>query len=127
MWQGYKRKQDLKTHKTRAKHHYHKITTVSGQAKKAAIRAKMEEAQEKLPKAMWGEEPAENCWDFEYLGAIFTPDGGQMTDVRRRIAMAQQRHGKMRHVWKSGHLHLRLKMRLYVAAICSVMTYGSEV
>ena len=49
-----------------------------------------------------------------------------MTDVRRRIAMAQQRHGKMRHIWKSGHLHQRLKMRLYVAAVCSVMTYGAE-
>ena len=32
----------------------------------------------------------------------------------------------MRHIWKSGHLHQRLKMRLYVAAVCSVMTYGAE-
>ena len=32
----------------------------------------------------------------------------------------------MRHIWKSGHLHLRLKMRLYVAAVCSIMCYGSE-
>ena len=36
-----------------------------------------------------------HCSEYKYLGAIFTPDGGQMTDVRRRIAMAQQRHGKM--------------------------------
>ena len=40
--------------------------------------------------------------------------------------MAQVRHGKMRHIWKSKDLHLRLKMRLYVSAVCSVMIYGSE-
>ena len=116
----------MKAHKTRYKHHYDKITKVSGQAKKAAIKAKLEKAQENLPQAKWGDVPAENCWSFEYLGSIFTPDGSQMADVRRRIAMAQQRHGKMRHIWKSGHLHQRLKMRLYVAAVCSVMTYGAE-
>ena len=65
----------------------------------------------------WGEGQVDNCWTFEYLGPMFTPDGDQMTDVRRRIAMAQQRHGKMWHIWKSGHLHQRLKMRLYVAAV----------
>ena len=122
----YKRAQDLKTHKTKKKHHYHKMPKVSGLAKKEAIKIKNEKAQGQLPAVKWGEEPVANCWAFEYLGAIFTPDGGQMTDVRRRIAMAQQRHGKMRHIWKSGHLHLRLKMRLYVAAVCSVMCYGTE-
>ena len=40
--------------------------------------------------------------------------------------MAQQRHGKMRHIWKSSQLHPRLKMRLYVSAVCSMMIYGSE-
>ena len=78
----------MKAHKTREKHHYNKIVKVSGQAKKAAIKAKLEKAQEELPTAMWGDEPAANCWEFEYLGSIFTPDGGQMADVRRRIAMA---------------------------------------
>ena len=32
----------------------------------------------------------------------------------------------MRHIWKSKHLHPRLKMRLYVSAVCSIMVYGSE-
>ena len=49
-----------------------------------------------------------------------------MPDVHRRIAMAQTRHGKMRHVWKSKQLHPRLKMRLYVSSVCSMMIYGSE-
>ena len=70
--------------------------------------------------------PAENCWEFVYLGSAFTPDGSCMQDVLRRIAMAQQRHGKMRHIWKSKDLHPRLKMRLYISAVVSIMMYGSE-
>ena len=122
----YKRAQDLKAHKTRQRHHFEQITKVSGTAKKEAIKAKHEEAQEQLPTAKWGEDPADNCWTFEYLGSIFTPDGSCMPDVRRRIAMAQQRHGKMRHIWKSKALHPRLKMRLYVSSVLSIMIYGSE-
>ena len=40
--------------------------------------------------------------------------------------MARQRFGKMRHVWKSRKLHPRLKLRLYIAGVCSVLVYGSE-
>ena len=122
----FRRAQDLKGHKTKKKHHFEQIRKVSGAAKKEAKKAKKEEAQKLLPKAFWGEEPADNCWNFEYLGSIFTPDGSCMPDVRRRIAMAQQRHGKMRHIWKSKDLHPRLKMRLYVSAVLSIMVYGSE-
>ena len=53
---------------------------------------------------------------------MFIPDGSQETDVNRCISMAQQRHEKILHIWKSGHLHLRL----YVTAVYSVMAYGSE-
>ena len=73
-----------------------------------------------------GQDAGRNCWKFKYLGAIFTPDGSHMEDVCRRIAMAQTRHGKMRHVWKAKELYPRLKMRLYVSAVCSIMIYGSE-
>ena len=49
-----------------------------------------------------------------------------MADVQRRITMARLRHGKMRHIWKSSDLHVNLKMRLYKASVCSILTYGSE-
>ena len=49
-----------------------------------------------------------------------------MTDVRTRIAMATQRFGKLRNIWRDGNLHLNLRMRLYKSCICSVLTYGSE-
>ena len=30
-------------------------------------------------------------------------------------------------MWKAGALHLRLKIRLYVSSVCSILIYGSEV
>ena len=32
----------------------------------------------------------------------------------------------MRHLWSSKALHLRLRLRLYIVSVCSIMTYGSE-
>ena len=122
----YKRPQDLKAHRTRTKHYDDVQDKISPAAERRAMEAKKEEMQAKLPTVKWGDIPADNCWQFEYLGAIIQADGEQMPDVRRRVAMARQRHGKMRHVWESGKLHPRLKMRLYIAGVCSVMVYGSE-
>ena len=63
---------------------------------------------------------------MKYLGAMFEVGGGQLADVRRRTAMTKQRFGKMRHLWSSKALHLRLRLRLYIVSVCSIMTYGSE-
>ena len=62
----------------------------------------------------------------KYLGAIFQAGGSQMSDVRARIAMAQTRFGKLQHIWNNNDLHLGLKLRLYKACACSILTYGSE-
>ena len=40
--------------------------------------------------------------------------------------MARQRFGKMHHLWKDNNLHQNLRLRLYKAAVCSILTYGSE-
>ena len=32
----------------------------------------------------------------------------------------------MHHMWRDNALHLNLRLRLYKAAVCSVLTYGSE-
>ena len=49
-----------------------------------------------------------------------------MHDIRRRIAMARQRFGKMRHLWQDGNLHKNLRLRLYKSCVCSILTWGSE-
>ena len=32
----------------------------------------------------------------------------------------------MRHIWTCKSLHLRVRLRLYVVSVCSILTYGSE-
>ena len=54
----------------------------------------------------WGEQEADNCWQFVYLGSVFQADGDVMTDVLRRVVMAQPREGNLRHVWTAKELHL---------------------
>ena len=49
-----------------------------------------------------------------------------MSDVRSRISRANQRFGKMRHIWGNKELHKNLRMRLYKSSVCSILTYGSE-
>ena len=49
-----------------------------------------------------------------------------MSDVCRRIALARTRFGKLRHLWHHNQLHFNLRMRLYKACVCSILTYGSE-
>ena len=48
-----------------------------------------------------------------------------MPDVLARIARARSRAGKLRHIWQA-ELSLKLKIRLYKSAVCSILTYGSE-
>ena len=85
----------------------------------------LEKMQALLPRVKWGDLDIKNCWIFEYLGSLFFPNGEQMPDVQRRCAMAKQRAGTLRHVWASS-LKLDLKVRLYIAACCSILVYGSE-
>ena len=50
-----------------------------------------------------------------------------MPGVKRRIGKAKSRAGQLRHVLNSTELALDLKLRLYIAVCCSIMTYGAEV
>ena len=91
----FKRPQDLKAHRTRTKHYDNVQEKITPTAKRKAMTKKKEMMQEKLETVKWGETPADNCWQFEYLVAIFQADGDQMSDVWRRVTMARQRHDKM--------------------------------
>ena len=124
---SYRRKQDLKAHKTRTGHHYlQQRSKVTPSAVAKATLHKRIELQKELPMVAWGEQKVENNWQFKYLGALFEAGGSHLPDVARRIAMARQRFGKMRHIWTCKVLHLRLRLRLYIASVCSILTYGSE-
>ena len=67
----------------------------------------------------------DNCLQFHYLGSIFQTDGDILPDIQSKCDRAKVRAGCLRHIWASD-LPLALKLRLYIAACCSVLVYGSE-
>ena len=82
--------------------------------------------QKQKPKVFCDGEPLKNVWAFVYLGAKFSADGDTTTDVKARIAQALKTAGKLRHIlWVSKWISLTLKLRIYIAGVCSQLTYGS--
>ena len=67
-----------------------------------------------------------NVFRFRYLGTIFAANASQKFDLDTRIVMAMERCGRLRPGFDSAVITLRLKLRLYEAAVCSLMTYGCE-
>ena len=71
--------------------------------------------QDLLSKVRWGEAEVDNRWAFEYLGALFQPDGDQMPDVQRRCGMAKTRTGtRPERGHKSPSLHIMLLQHPHV-------------
>ena len=63
---------------------------------------------------------------LQYLGTVFTADADQLHDINARLAQAQQRYDTLRHLFNSPDLSISIKLRLYSAAVCSIITYGCE-
>ena len=84
-------------------------------------------AKQKLlhEKVHCGNDVLKNVFRFKYLGAVFSANGDQAYDIKRRIALAMTRMGQLRHIFNS-NIGFGLKMRIYKTAICSLFTYGSE-
>ena len=68
----------------------------------------------------------ENVFKFTYLDTVYAADGLQDYDIRARMAKAMARCGKLGHMFDSPELGPWLKIRLYVAAVISLLTYGCE-
>lgn len=94
-------------------------------ARKDVRKAKFELAQEHKQYVYWGNKQVSNVWQFVYLGSVFQSDGSHMADVTRRITRAKARAGKLRNFW-GAPVPIKLKLRLYLASVCSILTYGSE-
>ena len=46
--------------------------------------------------------------------------------MKRRCALAESRCGELRHIFNSAAIPIELKLRIYQAAVGSLLTYGSE-
>ena len=120
---GYKTAGALKTHITRT----HPARKVRGSTADKDTRNRMiKESQEKLDHVVCEGEKIENVWIFIYLGSRFRADGDQIADVKARISSAGTTAGKMRHVWSSTTIPLKLKLHIYQTGVCSRLVYGSE-
>ena len=95
-------------------------------AEKAAITEKIDAQQEHRPAIKCGDDTLENVYKFLYLGTYFTADGDQFVDIKARIVKAQLRCGQLRDLFNATHLSLNLKIRLYIAAVASLLSYGAE-
>ena len=104
-------------HKAKA-HKEEKKQQFNGTLADAAVKTKkLKQAQAHKASVYCGEQELENVFSFAYLGSKFSADADQMRDVKQRIAMARQRFGKLRHIFGSHDLTIRLKLRLYEAAV----------
>ena len=95
-------------------------------AERAAKDRKMREEQKQRPTIMCEDVPLDNVAVFKNLGTLFSADGQQTRDINARIAQAFSRCGELHDVFNSKSLSPALKLRLYEAAVCSIMTYGCE-
>ena len=89
------------------------------------LQLKLAEAQHKCKrkriKITIAAKALKNVYKFKYLGSIFTADGDQSVDVKRRIALAMARMGELRQIFNSG-IKLALKLKIYKTAIYSILT-----
>ena len=93
---------------------------------KAVHVSKLEKLQQNRPAVHCGEHVLDNVFRFSYLDTIFAANGLQCYDVGARVAMAMSRCDKLRHVFDSPHISQKVKLRLYEAAVCPILTYGCE-
>ena len=89
-------------------------------------RDKVEEAQSRNQVVQCENIQLESVYKFKYLGSTFTADGDHSRDVEKRCAMAMSRCGDLRAVFNSKSIPLKLKLKIYKTAVCSLLTYDSE-
>ena len=116
----------IKIHQRKA-HKPEKTQSFEGRLVDDAVQvSKLEKLQETRPAVFCDEKILDNVFRFSYLGTVFAANGLQCYDVNARVVMAMSRCGKLRHIFDSPHISLKVKLRLYEAAVCSLLTYGCE-
>jgi hypothetical protein len=115
----------LKSHHTKGCDHEPK-SRVGTRAEKAAVRQKRKRAQDTLEKVVLQGKELQNVYEFKYLGHWFTADAGRRHAVNIRMAKAKARFGQLWQIWSSTAFPTTAKIRLFGAAVVSVLVYGSE-
>ena len=64
---------------------------------------------------------------FTYLGATITSDGKLDKEISVRIGKATGAFNQLNNIWKNRNISINNKVRIYVAAVLTILTYGCEV
>jgi hypothetical protein len=95
-------------------------------AEKAVKRLRRKEAQKHFDHVCMEGTKLENVLCFTYLGSNFEADGDCEQDVKIRMAIAKSTFGKLMEIWKAPEISLKQKLRLYSAAVISIVSFGFE-
>ena len=68
----------------------------------------------------------DNVLLFDYLGCRMCGDGDESADVSYRMAIAQERFSSLFNIWHDHRVPRPLKVKLYVASVCSTFTHGCD-
>ena len=60
------------------------------------------------------------------LHSNFEADGDCEQDIKVRMAIAKSTFGKLMEIWKAEEISLKQKLRLYSAAVISIVSFGFE-
>ena len=73
-----------------------------------------------------GDHELTNVYNFKYLGHWFTADGNKRLAVTVRMGEAKNRFGILRNIWEGEMFPEAAKIKLFEAAVVSVLLYGCE-
>ena len=74
-----------------------------------------------------GDEIVKQCSEFKYLGAIICGDNNLGKELTARIGKATGAFNRLNNIWNSRSISISVKIRIYKAAVITVLTYGCEV
>ena len=71
--------------------------------------------------------PVQQVSDFTYLGVIISSDGTIDRELSARIRKASGAFNQLNNIWKNRNIQTNTKIRIYKAAVLTILLYGSEV
>ena len=71
--------------------------------------------------------PVQQVSDFTYLGAIISSNGTIDHELSARIQKASGAFNQLNNIWKNRNIQTSTKIRIYKAAVLTILLYGSEV
>ena len=71
--------------------------------------------------------PIQQVSNFKYLGAIISSDRTIDRELSARIQKASGAFNQLSNIWKNRNILTNTKIRIYFAAVVTILLYGSEV